>query len=254
MEDSPLFISALAKGLCVLEAFNSSSPTMNLPEMAAACGISTSAAQRIAFTLQQLGYLRKDERSKRYGLTVRAMSLGYAYLMTEPLLQRAHPVLNELGQECGESVNLSVPDGKDMVFVTRIPSKKHIPVYMPIGKRIPAISSASGRAVLSCRASDEVERFIDSSPIERFTSRTTVDREQLLALVAEAAANGYAYAAEEYYLGDLNVAAAVVDHAGIPLAAVNVSVPTSRWTLEQVKKDLGPLVIRAARAIGQRAD
>jgi len=253
MDDSPLYISALAKGLCVLEAFKSGTPSMNLPELAAACGISTSAAQRITYTLHRLGYLNKDERSKRYSLTVRAMTLGYEYLMTEPLLQRAHPVLNELAQECGESVNLSVPDGGDMVFVTRIPSKKHIPVYMPVGKRIPAVSSSSGRALLSCLPQQEIERFIDAHPPQAFTARSTVERKPLLALIAEAAANGFAYAAEEYYLGDLNVAAAVVDHAGRPVAAVNISVPTSRWTLEQLKKELGPLVIRAARAVGQRA-
>jgi DNA-binding IclR family transcriptional regulator len=251
MSASPLFIAALEKGMAALAAFRSGTPSMNLPELARACGISTSAAQRVAYTLEQLGYLKKDERTRRYSLSVRAMSLGYEYLMTEPLFQRAHAILHELNQRCGESVNLSVRDGDNMVFVVRIHTHKHIPVYLPIGKRIPVFCTASGRAVLSALAPEVSTRMLLDAPRQSFTPSTTTDPDRLIELVADAARLGYAYADEEYFRGDLNVAAPVLDQRGEPVAAVNISVPTPRWSLAQACQELGPLAVRAARAINE---
>jgi DNA-binding IclR family transcriptional regulator len=250
MASSPLYINSLDKGLTVLEAFRHH-PSMNLQEMAKWCAISTSSAQRVAYTLEQMGYLDKDTHSKRYRLSVKAMGLGYTYLANEPLFQSAHAILHQLNQQCGESVNLSVPDGDDMVFVMRIHTFKHIPIYMPIGTRIPVFSSASGRAVLSCLPATEIDRKLEAATLEKFTSRSTLDKDELRQMILQAHTDGFATADEEYFQGDVNVAAAVLDDAHRPVAAVNISVPKPRWSLEKAREELGPLVARAARAISQ---
>ncbi len=64
--ESPLYVQSLATGLAVLEAFTIERPTMNLPEIAEAAGVTKSAAQRFTHTLVALGLLRKDLVSKRY--------------------------------------------------------------------------------------------------------------------------------------------------------------------------------------------
>src|SRR5690606_20426387 len=136
----------------------------NLREIAQACDITSGSAQRVAYTLEQCGYLKKDAYSKRYRVTVKAVGLGYSYLAREPLFQNAHAVLHQLNQESGEIVNLSVPDEHNsMVFVMRVPTSQHIPVYMPTGTRIPMPASSSGRAVLAHLPSDEAERRLARS-------------------------------------------------------------------------------------------
>ncbi len=250
MATSELFINSLDKGLTVLEAFRAHE-TLNLQEMAKACGISASSAQRVAYTLEQLGYINKDTQTRRYRLGVKAMGLGYTYLANERLFQSAHAVLHQLNQECGESVNLSVRDQDNMVFVMRIHTFKHIPVYMPIGTRIPVISSASGRAMLSCLPESQTEELLQAAVIEKHTPRTTTDIALLRQIIIEARAQGYAYADEEYFQGDVNVAAAVMDDANRPVAALNISVPKPRWSLDMARQKLGPLAIRAARAISK---
>jgi IclR family transcriptional regulator, pca regulon regulatory protein len=137
-----------------------------------------------------------------------------------------------------------------MVFVMRLHSYRHIPVYMPIGTRIPQFASASGRAVLSCASMETVDDRLKSATLEKHTPRTTVDKAALRRLVMEAKNNGYAYADEEFYHGDLNVAAAVLDEAQNAVAALSISVPKPRWLLEKARDQLGPLVVRAARAVG----
>lgn len=250
MTVSPLFVQSLEKGLQVLESFRRSD-AMNLQEIAAAAGISVSSAQRMVFTLEQLGYLVKDPAVRRYRLAVKVMDMGHAYLASESLFQFAHAILHKVHQECGESVNLSVPDGNDMVFVMRVHTFRHIPVYMPTGTRIPILASASGRAVLAALPQDECEHFLRGARVAKHTVHTTTSIPTLRSLVAKARGDGYAYADEEFYPGDVNVAAAILDTAGRPVAAVNISVPKPRWTVERAREELAPLAVRAARAIGQ---
>lgn len=250
MSTSPLFINSLDKGLLVLEAFRQHE-TMNLQDIAKSCDISTSSAQRAAFTLEQLGYIKKNPQTKRYCLTVKALGLGYTYLANEHLFKSAHATLHQLNQECGESVNLSVPDDGNMVFVMRIHTFKHIPVYMPIGTRIPVFSSASGRAVLAYEPISQVDERLASTRIEKHTPHTTTDPDALRQMIIEAGTAGYAYADEEFFPTDVNVAAAVLDEAHNPIAAISISVPKPRWSLARAREELAPLAIRAARAISK---
>ena len=250
MSNSALFIQSLEKGLAVLESFRAHA-SMSLQEVAQANGITMGSAQRVTHTLEQAGYLHKDPRSKRYSVTVKAVGLGYSYLYRHPLLQNAHAVMHQLNQECGEIVNLSVPDDDHMVFVMRVAPARHIPVYLPAGTRIPCFASASGRALWSYLSDDDLQARLDAAPLQRYTPRTTLDAAQLRRLVEQARRDHYAYADEEYFRGDINVAAAVLDEAGQPIAAVNISVPKPAWTVDRARAELAPLVLRAARAIGR---
>ncbi|WP_144641306.1 IclR family transcriptional regulator [Bordetella genomosp. 13] len=251
MSNSALFIQSLEKGLAVLESFRAHA-SMSLQEVAQANGITMGSAQRVTHTLEQAGYLHKEPRSKRYSVTVKAVGLGYSYLYRHPLLQHAHAVLHQLNQECGEIVNLSVPDGEDhMVFVMRVAPARHIPVYLPAGTRIPCFASASGRAMWAYLPDDALEARLRALRTQRYTPRTTLDAAALRQLVEQARSDHYAYADEEFFRGDINVAAAVLDEAGLPVAAVNISVPKPAWSLERAREELAPLAVRAARAIGR---
>src|SRR5690606_7947472 len=126
------------------------------------------------------------------------------------LLKVAHNILHHLHQDCGESVNFSVPEGDDMVFVMRIHTSKNVPVYMPVGSRIPLLSSASGRALMSLYPLDQLDATLDALPVRAHTSRTTTDKAVLKHLIIEARDNGYAYADDEFFQADVNVAAAVI--------------------------------------------
>ncbi|MDQ2149363.1 IclR family transcriptional regulator [Alcaligenaceae bacterium C4P045] len=253
MAGSALLIQSLEKGLLVLEAFRHSE-SMNLQEIAQVSDITMGSAQRVAYTLEQAGYLTRDARTKRYRVTVKAVALGYSYLYQTPLFQRAHAVLHQLNQECGEIVNLGVPDAEDnMVFVMRVATAKHIPVYMPVGTRIPCSSSASGRALWAHLSDDALDAKLQHIALQRHTPRSTTDLARLRGFVVEARDAQYAYADEEFYQADINVAATVLDGTGAPIAAVNISVPKPRWSLAGARRDLGPLVIRAARAISLHA-
>lgn len=86
-----LFNQSLEKGLAVLSAFNAQRRTMNLAEIAQAAQINKSSAQRMVFTFEQLGYIRKHPETRRYQLTPRTMEIGFAYLASDALIDAANP-------------------------------------------------------------------------------------------------------------------------------------------------------------------
>jgi len=246
---SPLFSLSFAKGIALLAAFGPDRPSMNLPEMAAAAGMSKSAAQRFAYTLEVLGFLRKDPDSKRYSLTPRIFELGFRYLMVDALVERANPYLLDLNRTISETVNLGEPYGTDIIYVARFATHLSTSVHMPLGRRLPMFCTSVGRAWLAAMPQDYARELLQASNREKYTPNTVTDVEQLMDLLAEAREQGYAYANGEYYRGDLNLGVAVYDAQGRPAAGVNISAPSGRWTLPRMKRELAPTLMQVCRLI-----
>lgn len=249
LTESRLFNTSLKRGLDLLMAFGSQNPAMNLPEMADAAGITKSSAQRYAYTLEAMGFLYKDPRSKRYSLTPKTVELGYRYLHVNPLIERANPFLQELSRNTGETVNLSVPHGSGMVYIARFPTNRYATVHMPVGYRLPMFCTSSGRAFLACISDSKVKELLESEPREPYTPTTVTKIAELMQLIQEARQNGYAFANAEYYRGDLNIGVAITDAYNQPVGALNISAPTARWDLDSMKAELVPHLISVGRQI-----
>ena len=245
----PLFNDSVQKALAVLEAFGKGRRVLKLAEVADAAGISKPSAQRCVHTLEVLGYLRREERDTGWRLTPRSLVIATAYLSGYRLIEQAARHLIDLNQESDESVSLSEPDEPDMVFVARFPSHKPFLIHMPVGRRLPIYCTASGRAYLSALPAAEAQQILRRCELRALTPMTVTDPKRIMKLVEAARVDGYAYSDQECYRGDVTVAAAVIGEDGRPVGAINVSGPTSRWTLERMRTDLSALVIRTARAI-----
>jgi len=254
-EDSQslLFNQSLEKGLAVLRAFSARRRTMTLADVAAATDITKSSAQRMVFTLEKLGYLRKHPKTRRYQLTPRVMEIGFNYLAANALIDVANPYLSELTKVTTETSCLTEPDGLDMVYVARFVSAQFVPVHMPIGSRIPMYCTASGRAFLSALPEDEARALIDASDRVAHTTHTLTEVEAILATLRQARLQGFATNAEELFLGDMTIAAPVLGSQGRPVASVHVVAPTSRWTLEEAVRKLAPTLLLCARSLTSSA-
>jgi IclR family pca regulon transcriptional regulator len=245
----PLFNDSAQKALAVLEAFGRGRRVLKLAETAEVAGITKASAQRCIHTLEVLGYLRRDRRGTGWGLTPRALGIAHAYLFGYRLIEQATRHLVDLNRATGESVSLSEPDGLDMVFVARFPSHKRFLIDFPVGTRLPMYCTASGRAYLSAVPSEEAQRVLRRSALQGLTPMTITDPKRILGLIDGARHDGFACSDQECYRGDLTVAAAVIGEGGHPVGAINISAPSSRWTLEEMRAKLAPLLIETARAV-----
>lgn len=251
--DSPLFVSALAKGLSLLTAFNARRPAMSLSELAEATGLNKSTVQRSVFTLEAMGYVMKEPQTKRIRLTPRSLEIGTGYLQTNELIERANPYLHELNRSTQESCNLLEGCGTQMVYVSRFASHKQISIHVPLGQRLPMYCTSAGRAFLSALPPEEALRILQASDRVAYTPNTITDLDRLVEIVRQARIDSYATSNEESYVGDMAVGACIVNGEGFPLGAINVSVPYSRWKLPDVIRELAPQVVNAAHTISNAA-
>ncbi len=254
-DDSPslLFNQSLEKGLAVLRAFSARRRTMTLADVAEATDITKSSAQRMVFTLEKLGYVRKHPKTRRYQLTPRVMEIGFNYLAAHSLIDVANPFLSELTKVTTETSCLTEPDGLDMVYVARFVSAQFVPVHMPIGSRIPMYCTASGRAYLSALPEQEARALIEASDRVAHTMHTCTDVDDILQALRQARQQGFATNAEELFLGDMTIAAPVLGSQGRPVASVHVVAPTSRWTIDEAVRKLAPTLLLCARSLTSSA-
>src|SRR5262249_18020661 len=140
-DESSLFVNSLQKGFAVLKAFSREQPRLTLAQITRLTGLDKSAAQRFLYTLHELGLLKKDEETKPYTLSPRLLEFGYAYLYSDPLIERAQPFLVDAHAKIAETVNLAMLDGKDIITVIRLPSRHVVSLNVQIGIRLPAIYS-----------------------------------------------------------------------------------------------------------------
>jgi IclR family pca regulon transcriptional regulator len=247
--DSKLYVTAVERALKVLMAFDASRRHLSLSQISTLTGLDISAIQRFAFTLTSLGYLRRDEGTKKYELSPRLLDFAYHYVASNETLDRALPYVQQLALDTEEATNLSVLDGADVVFVSRIVSRHVLSRNFQVGSRMPAFCTAPGLAMLATLTDGDVADVLRKSQLVQYTRLTVTQPERILARLAGIRERGYAFTEEEYLLGDYSIAAAVIDRSRLPQAAVNIAVAKPRWQGADDERRFADLVIAAAGAI-----
>jgi IclR family transcriptional regulator, pca regulon regulatory protein len=248
---SSLFVGSTEKAFQVLHAFDGPQRFMTLADIARAANLDRSAAQRLVYTLEALGYLRRVAGTRNYGLTSKVLQFSHNYLKANDLIDRASPHLLDISRNLGETTNLHELDGHEVVFVARFPGQHLINVDIVIGSRLPALFTASGTAILSALPEEERLDILKRTPLEPMTPFTLTDPDKLLKRVRLAATRGYAVVMNETVMGDISVAAPVIDEHGRAVAAINISVPTTRWTRERAEAELVQHVHVAATSVSR---
>ena len=249
---STLFVNSVAKAMRVLTVFDSSRRRLTLSQIATLIEMDISATQRFTYTLTKLGYLYKDDATKTYELSPRTVDIAYHYLSSSELVHRATPFMHQLGVQTEEATNLTVLDGTDVMIVSRIVSRHVLNPSVIAGARIPACCAAPGLAMLSRMPEEQVEALLKSSDLVAYTPFTVTGPAAIRERLVGIRARGYALTAEEWMLGDISIAAPIVDAAGAPIGAINIAVSKPRWQGLADERRFGDLVVAAAAAISGR--
>src|SRR6056297_1011051 len=248
-KQNTLYVGSLAKGLRLLRAFDESHTELSLSDLANRSGLDKSATQRLANTLHVDGMLDKDPVTRRFRPSHAWLQMAYAYYWSDPLIGQAMPKLINLSQDLGETVNLAEMSGDHIIYVSRLPCKRTYFAATIIGRRLPALSTSAGRAMLATFPEDERRHAIETWPIIPFTPSTTLDRAKIATSIAEAARDGFAVSTGQMILNEIGVAAPIAGHDARALAAVKCSVSAHTWTREQIISDLLPRIQDTANSI-----
>ena len=241
------FLQGLERGLAVIRAFSAAAPSLTLSEVARAVGITPATARRILLTLEELGYVRSDNR--RFALTPRVLALGWAYLSSLDLGELAGPFMDELSAKTRESCSIATLDLPDIVYVARVPTSRIMTVALGVGARLPAYPTSMGRVLLADLPDDALTAYLDTLQAEPLTDRTLTAPEDLRSAVIQARADGYALVDQELELGLRSIAAPIRDSRGRVIAAINVSAHASRSTPTSLCEEFLPHLQQAAQHI-----
>ncbi len=247
----PLFVQSIEKGLRVIYAFGSENRALGLTEIAAATGLGISAAQRFAHTWQKLGYLKREPHSRRYVLGPKLLDFSFVYQRSSGLVEIAMPHLIALGDTCQETIHLLELDASDVLFIVRLPRHEQRYPAGVIGARVPAFCTSSGRAILAYRPQEETDAVLQVSDLTQRTPHTLTDREAILERLSEVRRLGYCIVDQEVLMGEISVAAPILDFAGKAIAAVSIPVSTARWSVTSVEETLVPHLLGTTRAISR---
>lgn len=230
---------AIDRALHVLSSFVEN-PDQGISDIASRSGLSPSTVHRIVRALVSGGYLEQDGETDRYHLGHAAHVLGESARAAWSF-DRALPVLEHIGSITGESVNMGILDGTDVVVILRVESVQPLRLDQPPGTRISVHCSSMGKALMAY-----TDAPLDEITFTKITDSTITsgrDYEKDLAGVRE---RGYSTDHEESLPGVSCVATPILDSNGLATAAIAVQGPTVRMTEERMATISSQLMESAA--------
>jgi IclR family transcriptional regulator, pca regulon regulatory protein len=241
------FVQSLARGLVVIRSFDEEHASQTLSEVAARTHLTRATARRLLLTLADLGYVSR--RGREFSLAPGVLDLGYAYLSALGARAVAQTYLERLAETVGESSSMTVLDGTDIVYVARAVTNRIFSLALSIGSRLPAYATSMGRVLLADLPNEAVHEVLAASNMSALTEHTITDPVTLTAELDRVRSQGWCILDQELELGVRSVAAPIKNKAGRVVAAINVSTPVARVTLEDIEGRFLPALLATAEDI-----
>jgi IclR family transcriptional regulator, pca regulon regulatory protein len=241
------FIEGMAKGMAVLESFDTERQRLNATLAAQRAGITRAAARRHLLTLAHLGYLETD--GGYFWLAPKVLRFSGSYLASARLPRLLQPTLNRLAAQTAESFSAVVLDGDEVVIVARSGSTRVLAYGLHLGARLPAHATSTGRVLLAAKTKAAFNTWMKARELPRLTAQTTTDPRKFRSVVDQVRAQDYCLASEEHELGVHALAVPLRNMQGLTVAALNVVAAPHRLESREMQRGLLPLLLEAAREL-----
>ncbi len=246
-KNGPYKLQAVDRAFAVLELLGKSRGPIGLAQITDALRLHKSTVHRFLMVLERH---RMVERSAggMYRLGLRLYDLGNRAVEQFDLRDHVQPHLKRLVNEVGETAHLCVREKALVIYLEKVEPSRSVRMASRIGTSNPVYCTAVGKAMLACLPEEELREVLSRIHYVRFTKKTIASEEMFLKNLERTRRRGYAVDDEEVEEGVRCVAAAILDGDGRPVAAVSVSGPSFRMTVQKVR-ETAALVMECGRAI-----
>lgn len=241
------FIEGMARGLAVLESFDTERQRLNATVAAQRAGITRAAARRHLLTLLHLGYLETD--GSNFWLSAKVLRFSGSYLASARLPRVLQPTLNRLAALTADSFSAVVLDGDEVVIVARSGPSRVTAYGVHLGARLPAHATSTGRVLLAAKKKAEFNAWLRGRELPRLTMHTTVEHKAFRALIDQVRAQDFCVANEEHELGVFALAVPLRDLQGRTVAAINVVAGAHRADKMALQREMLGVLADAAREL-----
>jgi IclR family acetate operon transcriptional repressor len=248
-------VQALDRALVILKVL-AGGEGMSLTELAEAADQAPATVYRVLQTFATHGVVEFQPAAQLWSIGPEAFRIGSAFLMRTNLVEQARAVMRELMVETGETANLAIADGAEVVFLSQVETHEPIRATFRLGARGPIHASGIGKALLAFFPPARIERLRRDPGLAAFTPHTLTDPARLDAELAVVRRRGWAMDDEERTLGMRCIAAPIFNEHREAIAGVSISGPTQRVT--RARGEAVGAVVKAAadritRAVGGAA-
>jgi len=245
--DSGDLIAGVGRVLAVVEAFNDEYGRMTVSQVAERTGIPRTAARRYLLNLCHFGY--GDTDGKFYWLTPRVLRLGQGYLDGARLPRLVQPFIQRLAMSSGETVNVSVLDGHELVYVARSNSPRVVSIGFYAGARVPAHVVGPGPAILSTLSDADLKAWIAAHEFATFNSNAVLTPKKFEKMVLSTRKTNYCISVGNLDQGLTGVAVPLRDRHGECKAALSMTLQSTLWNEALIVEKLLPLIIETSQVL-----
>jgi DNA-binding IclR family transcriptional regulator len=245
-------VGVLTKVLSIFDLLDRSQDGLQLRVIAEQTKLNKSTAYRFLAHLENAGYLVRDSAGA-YLLGPRLVHLGSGSTYQLTIRKVSRPILETLWRETGETVNLGVLDGREILYLDVLESPHSFRLVSKIGMRRPLHCTALGKAILASQSASFREEFLAGTRFEKFTPNSIIRPAEFLTELGRVQRRGYALDDEEVELGARCVAVPILDSSGLVAAGISVSGPTirmSRTRTAQIADAVKKAAIEISRHLG----
>jgi IclR family pca regulon transcriptional regulator len=236
----------------ILRLFDETTITLRLRDICDRTGIPMPTAFRIVSTLEEEGFLDRAENGDlQPGVSV--LTLGSAALRGSSLVQISERPLRHLAEVTGETVNMGVLAGADVLYLVRLKNADLVTANVQVGSTLPAVYTSMGKLLLAWLSPDELDARLGVDAFSGHAGPNAVQsRHELNERLSSIRAKGYSIQDQELAQGLRSVSAPVFARGGMPVAAINIAVATARRDVASLETDLLPLLLETASEISTR--
>ncbi len=244
-------LSTVRNAARLLKAFLTREESIGVSELSRRLGLGKSNVHRLLSTLVAEGLVEQDDRTGGYRLGIVAFELGEAVKVHLDVHAAAGAVLGHLREQTGESSQVGVLDGDEVVYVDRLESAHSLRLFTETGRRQPAHCTSSGKVLLAHLPELDREAFLARGPLTRLTQHTIVEPGALRDALAMVRARGWAEAINEREIGVASIAAPIRDLHGDVVAAISIGGPMARFGAVP-RRRFARALVEAGEAVSRR--
>jgi DNA-binding IclR family transcriptional regulator len=227
-------IQSLQRGLGILELIAKDGTGLTMAEVSRKIGLHTSTTFHLLRTLTSLGYLVQDETTREYRLGSKVFRLAASVLTEVQILNTSGPLLAEMAQQTGETSHLAIFEHGEVIVIDKVDGSSPVRLSDRVGYPRPAHATAIGKVLLAHLPEAELKTFLGTHELKPMTPRTINAAPVLEQELVRVRDQGYAFDDEEFTQGIRCLAAPVRNFTGLVVAAVGISGPVWRVSLDRV--------------------
>ncbi|MEM1506208.1 IclR family transcriptional regulator [Domibacillus sp. 8LH] len=243
-------IQSVERALKILDLFDERDRELTITEISKRMNLHKSTVHSLLKTLQVQRYIKQDDETGKYSLGLKLFERGSLVIGHLDVRNVARKHLEELSEATNLAVHLVVLDGQEGVYIDKVEGSGVTVLYSKVGRRVPLHTSAVGKTLVATKSDEELNQLLEGYKYTTPTEKSIRSKEEFLSVIEQARIAGYSVDNEENEPGIFCMAVPVKDYSGKVIAAISMSMPSSKMK-EEVQRRYVEMLKGCASKISQ---